>query len=413
MMSKKRETHKNSNIQAIRDVWKRAEQNKMTFKKNKPGERIKKSLGRETYEKYRAETEAYNNWLEKKYGHGIAKSSNKKAKEYLDELEKNGVGVFRLKAIVHSLANFREATKTTGVFKYQVKCGNKEEILKDYKDRGLQRKSSDSKRLIPTQSECREVLENLERKNESNNKQEYINAAKLQYLTSARIEGSVSITAGDVKFDVAGYAAMVRYCEKGKHTRHVPIYHHEKEAIELLKGLTAGKEDGTPLVRIKNREDANGIERDKSKKESIKQFSDNVSRAGAGVTERHKHENKKFSNHSFRSGFAVGRMDMYANQKPSDLKKEIKRRIEYDNMLEENQKSHLQKKYQSYLKSIRNKIARSEKDPIKKQELRKERELNHKEMCLWLTSIDLGHGRGDIVRFYAPYPGALYKNKKS
>jgi hypothetical protein len=39
-----------------------------------------------------------------------------------------------------------------------------------------------------------------------------------------------------------------------------------------------------------------------------------------------------------------------------------------------------------------------------KSEKRKNRDLTHKELCTWLTSIDLGHGRNDVVRYYCDYP---------
>lgn len=385
-----------SDIKKIRDLWEEAEKKGLTF----GGSDSKKRLSKNSYDKYRRETEAYNNWLEHTYGHGITKSTNQKAKAYLTHLEQSGKSAWRLKAVVHSLANFREATKQTSVFPYQVKTGSKTEMLADFKTRKVIRKIQDSSRLKPAQEELSQVIENI-KNSRSPEAANYYRVARLQSELGCRVSEALTIKVSDVELKDDG-TALVRIKGKGGLVRHVPV--QEAGTIAFLKDLSLSKKPSTPLVPIKNKDGKN-----KSLTESKKQYESLVARAAREVNETHASSGKRFTTHSMRAGYAQSQVNMYANWSTSQLKREIARRIEWDNQLDAKERANLKRKLDATESAVRKKLGSHIEDPKMRLEYQKNRELNHKELALWLTSVDLGHGRLDILLYYLVYPDGKKK----
>lgn len=204
------------------------------------------------------------------------------------------------------------------------------------------------------------------------------NIHQVQRYVGARITEAISMRKQDLTFHTNG-KLTIRIKGKGGLVRFVTIDH--KPTIALLREQVTGKKNGAPVFQMKNRRG-----QDKSIASAVKALKENIRLAAirAGVDKG----GKKYTTHSARKAFAQEQMNRYARKTMQQLQHEIGHRIVTDPTLK--------KKYDQTLRNVRAKLTATSPN--------KHRELKHKELCAWLVSTDLGHGRLDVVRYYASYP---------
>ncbi|WP_027086840.1 tyrosine-type recombinase/integrase [Cohnella panacarvi] len=364
------------NISKIEQVFYRAKQNGLTF-----GDHAKKKrLSDRTVQTYCDVVKAYANYLHREHGIDIIKAKPKHAYDYIKEriekFHKGQASAFSLRRFAHAIHAFREASQKTGVFKGKVKIGDKREILQMLTDNNVFRKSADSKTLKANHADYLEVQREIIN-SRSPNASTTAQIHQIQRYLGARIHEAVKMKVNDLVFGKGIVTVTIK--GKGGLVRHVTTDHGP--TIELLQSQARGKKNGTPLFSIINK-----LGQDKSLRSSVKAMKDNIRSAAkrAGVDR----EGKTYTSHSARKAFAQAEMDRYSVWNVSQLKSEVGKRIAAD--------PSLKTKYDKTLHNIRAKI--SDCSP------NKSRDLSHKELCQWLVSTALGHGRNDVIRYYCNYP---------
>lgn len=363
----------------IEKVFERVKKLELTF-----GEHAsKKRLADRTIQTYCDVVKAYTNYLYRE--HGIADISRAKPRHAYEYIEKQiaayksgdkNVSAYTMRRFVHAIHAFREASAVTGVYKSKVKIGDKREILARLNEEGVVRRSRDSKTLMACHEDYAAVHLQL-LSSHSPNADVIAHIHQIQRYVGARISEAVSLRKQDIAFHSNDWMT-VTIKGKGGLIRHVDVSH--KSTIELLRRLTEDKKEAAPVFQMKNSKG-----QDKSIKQAVKSLKENIRTAAnrAGVDR----SGKTYTSHSARKAFAQARMDMYAEATTSKLHREIARRIAAD--------PSLKMKYERTLQNVRAKLAPSSRN--------KNRELNHKELCAWLVSTDLGHGRLDVIRYYCRY----------
>lgn len=343
----------------------------------------KKRLADRTIQTYRDVVIAYANYLFRTYGiSDIAKAKPRQAYEYMDkqialyESGDSSVSAFTMRRFAHALHAFREASAVTGVYKAKLKLGDKRELLAKLNERRIYRRSAASKTLKAQHSDYIKVQKQLQA-SKSPNAAIIASIHQIQRYVGARITEAISVRKQDLTFQKNG-KLTIRIKGKGGLVRFVTIDH--KPTIALLKEQVAGKQDGAPVFRMKNSKG-----QDKTIKAAVKALKENIRLAAirANVDQN----GKKYTTHSARKAFAQEQMNIYAHKTIRQLQREIGNRITADPALK--------KKYDQTLRNVRAKLTESSPN--------KNRDLNHKELCTWLVSTELGHGRLDVLRYYASY----------
>lgn len=333
-----------------------------------------------TIETYRNAMKAFMNYAYEKWGiTDIGKLREKHGAAYVSEKIAAGASVFTIKNIPHALSSFGKASAETGVFKRECRVIKKADVLGKIKENGLIRKSEYSTRMLATDADYKKVDAQFE-KSRSPNAQTVRDMHAVQRYLGFRAHEVVKMQVSDLKIKVSELEARVQGkggLEGFQKTDYKPV-------IDMLKSYSDGKKPGSFVFTLQGK-DGNP----KPHKEVEKLLKREVRKAArkAGVDRG----GKKYTSHSARRAYAQEKMNGYARKSLSDL-----RSLRDDRFKTEKNGKWLEKKYKSALDSIRKKI----KDPVK----RVTREMTHKELCTWLTSIDLRHGRLDIVRYYAVYP---------
>lgn len=344
----------------------------------------KKRLADRTIQTYRDVVKAYANYLFRTYDiSDIAKAKPRHAYEYMDKqiaLYQAGdpsVSAFTLRRFAHALHAFREASAVTGVYKAKLKLGDKRQLLAKLNDRGIYRRSAASKTLKAQHSDYMKVQRQLQTL-KSPNTAVIASIHQVQRYAGVRITEAISMSKQDLTFHKNG-KLTIRVKGKGGLVRFVTVDHNP--TIALLKEQVTGKKNGAPVFQMKNNKG-----QDKSITAAVKALKENIRIAAlrAGVDQN----DKKYTTHSARKAFAQEQMNHYAKKTIRQLQHEIGDRIITDPTLK--------KKYDQTLRNVRAKLTATSPN--------KHRDLNHKELCTWLVSTDLGHGRLDIVRYYASYP---------
>jgi integrase len=356
-------------------VYEKAREMRLNFNQDNPD----KNLADRTYNTYRDVVKAYANHLHKEYGiEDIAKAKPRHAYDYVNkQIEDYKTGknasVYSIKRFAHAIESFRQASAETGVFRRACAIGDKRQILDQLKSEGMVRSSVDSKSLKANHSDYQKVDAQIQN-SQSPHKGTIQKLHQVQRFIGCRSIEACRMKVKDINFK----DSVVRIKGKGGLVRYVQV--KDKGTMDMLKAQSAGKRGGAPVFQIRGR-DGN----EKGANEMAKLLKKEVRNAAvrAGVDR----DGKKYTSHSGRKAFAQANMDGYKKKSVRQLRQEIGNRIKADKVLK--------KKYDRTLKNVRSKI----KDPDK----RKERELTHKELCTLLTSFDLGHGRLDVVRFYASY----------
>ena len=365
----------------------------------------KKNNSSTTWKNYTREMKAYENWLIKEKGlKDITRAKPKHGIEYMEmlmEKNRNGVrggSVDKMNAFIHGLHALQSLCRESGVFR-GLKLGNKEDLKQMKNDNGFIRKSDETSCLKANENDFKVFKESLER-SKSPQKETIITIAQIQRGVGCRISEAIDMKKEDITINKDG-TAIVYIKGKGGLERWVEV--RDKETVKFLKETTEDKKGGSFVVQIKDR-DGN----DKTHEKAIAQAMDVMEKAGerAGL----ERNGAKYTSHSNRKVFAQEQVDKYAKMSMNQLERELARRIREFPRTEDG-RNKLKEQKDSELTGIRNKIRLEIKGRRTKEEglkLRKEREFNHKELVLFLASIDTGHFRVSIMRYYAVYP----KDKK-
>lgn len=343
----------------------------------------KENLSDRTIKTYCDTVKMYENYLKTECGvKDISRAKPRHAYEYMEkqvEKYKNGeVSAFSMRKFAHAIHSFQEASSKTGVYQHKVKLGDKRVILGNLTEQGIFRKSEESQGLKANHRDYEKVREEII-SSRSPNAKIVSEIHQIQRFLGARVHEAVKMKKEDITFHSDGSVSL-RIKGKGGLVRHVST--KDQSTVKVLQERTHGKKDAAPVFQMPSRDG-----KDKNKTSVIETVTDVVRSAAvrAGVDR----DGKKYTTHSGRKAYAQSQVNDYYQRTKKSLEKEVANRIKED--------SSLKKKMDRTIKNIRDKMTDKNKA--------KSRELSHKELCLWLTSVDLGHGRLDVVRYYCDYPG--------
>jgi integrase len=309
--------------------------------------------------------------------------------KYLKEeaIHKKEISPYTVRKYDDAVHFFVKYSKESGVYKNQMRIGDKRKIEEILKDKSTYRKAKDSKVAPLMRDDVNKIVKELE-KSRSPYKNQAIDALHLEFLTGKRISSILNAKAGNYKSDLDMFKTVG---DKGNKTN--PTFMLRVEAKQILDRLSQGKKAGTHLFTMKhgnNVKDKNKRNQDKSV-ESMYKTVDNLLnntikkmvKKGALVPP----EGKKFTTHSFRKGHAVENSIQYVRtfNTYTLAKNELERRQKID--------PGLTKRINSELVNIRAKH--------KIKENAKKREFTYLELIKLLISTDINHSRVSVVRFYS------------
>lgn len=354
----------------------------------------KKNNSHSTWDTYCNVMKTYEKWLQKEHGlKDITRAKPKHAEEYMQNLidkYKRGEGsAYTLSKFPHALHSLQQSARDSKVYR-GLKLGNKADLIAMKNGEGIQRKSSESKCLKANASDFDKVQNEIAN-SRSPQKEIIMNIHQIQRGVGCRIHEVVKMKGEDITFNSNGSATVYI---KGKGGLERWVHVDDKKTIELLKEQTKDKKDGAYVFPLKNKEG-----NDKNLSSSMKLAKDVIRSAAerSGVDR----DEKTYSTHSARKVYAQERMNAYASMSQEQLQKELTKRIR-NYPIDKHGKNRLKEKVDSELQEKRNKITRDDKDEQKR--LRKERDWTHKELCEFMVSIDTGHFRTNIMRYYCDYP---------
>lgn len=289
-----------------------------------------------------------------------------------------------LRGIDDSLHAFKEASKASGVFKRELRLGDKKKIQETLNQEKVYRRASDTSVMKATREEIEKVVRELE-KSTSPAKDVAIKALKLEFETGRRISAILRSQVGNYDEKSGQY---VTYGDKGGKDNE--SFFLTPGARDILNTVTrkedgSKKSDGDMMFKIKytQHRDPNKIGQDKSVESMRKQVSSLIQSAAkrAGVNR----EELTFSSHSCRKGFADERATFYiTTMTPEERKDELERR--------KNLNENLSKRIDKVLEHIKSKF--------KIEENAKKREFTNTEIVKLLVSTDINHSRIDVMRYY-------------
>lgn len=352
-----------------------------------------------SYKTYANIMKTYEKYLKEKVGlKDITRAKPKHAVEFMQDQiniyknEEKG-SAYTMRQFPHALHALQMSARESGAYK-GLKLGSKSDLLQLLNDNKIYRKSEASKALKANSSDYQKVHAEI-LKSKSPQSKTIADIHQTQRYIGCRIHEAVKIKKQDVEFHKDG-TATVYIKGKGGHDRWVCVKH--KETIDLLKENTCDKKDGAFIFQVKNRRG-----NDKAKASAQKNCQDVIRAAAerAGVDR----EGKKYVTHSGRKVFAQDQMNIYARKSYKQLEKELQQRIK-KYPLDKNNRNKLEKKVRDELNEFRKKIDQKGMLYSKEHRDRKRaaRKFTHKELCQFLVSVDTGHFRCNIMRFYCDYP---------
>lgn len=361
----------------------------------------KKNNSAKTWRNYSDAMITYENWLKNEKGlKDITRAKPSHGIEYMQMMMKKhengerGGSPQKMNAFIHGLHALQSLCRESGIFR-GLKLGNKEDLKTMKNDAGIIRKSSETTCLKANANDFEKFKGELER-SKSPQKETIINIAQTQRGVGCRIFEAIGMKKEDITFKKDG-TATVYIMGKGGLERWVEV--KDKETIKLLKEKTKDISNGSYLFPVKDR-----YGNDKDQERAAKHAADVMEKAGerAGL----ERDGAKYTSHSNRKVYCQEKVNEYAKMSTNQLERELARRIkEYP--LTKDGRNKLKEQKDSELQGIRNKIRleikgkRTKEEGIKKRE---EREFTHKELALFLASIDTGHFRVSIMRYYCDYP---------
>ncbi|WP_052342850.1 site-specific integrase [Bacillus sp. EB01] len=395
------EKHFESKIDRVFE-WAKSKQITFIDSSNKP---YKVNNSHATWKTYSDIMKTFEKWLQETHGlKDITRAKPRHGIEYMQQMiDKNimkvkGGSAFTLSRFPHALHALQSIAKESGVYR-GLKLGNKNDLIQMKNIAGIKRKSDESRCLKATSHDF-EKVQNQIYLSKSPQKELIADIHQIQRGVGCRIHEVMKMKKEHITFSQDG-TATVYIKGKGGLERWVRV--DDKQTTALLKDRTEGKRGGAYVIQVKDREG-----NDKGRTNAIKHVQDIISAAAerAGVSR----DGKTYSTHSARKVYAAERLKKYASLSYNQLNKELTNRIKTF-PLDKNGQNKLKIKKDNELQQLRYKIdpkgTRYSKE--KREHLRKRREFTHKELALFLVSIDTGHFRINIIRYYADYPDSKKK----
>lgn len=379
----------------IDKVFNWCDNEKFTLKENK-------TTGTKTVD-YRQKTRRIMKLYYEEYGVGDITFVDKEKMH--DLLIKTYTNPNTLHSYAYAIQYFSKATEVSATFKEKIDIVDTE-YIEDYKrENDMLRRAKDSTVLRSTPEENRRVIEELGKSRSKFREQAQL-GIRFAEVTSARAEGVFNCRGKDIALNNDG-TATVYLKEKGDNERWVDV--SDPDHVSFLKDLKSGLKNENmrimpPLVYQSGKNKGKFM----SDKVAQQRMGDVIQAAAVrvGLSTDVKDE-PSFSLHSARKTFCQTRVDEYARLSYDQLKAVLEERYrKHDDIEKRLQKERpdytitsIRKKYKTNLERInwvdkRKGIRRTEVD----------RDLNHKELCLLLTSFDSGHFRIDVMRYYCTYP---------
>lgn len=288
-----------------------------------------------------------------------------------------------LRGIDDSLHAFKEASKASGVFKRELRLGDKKKIQETLNQEKVYRRASDTSVMKASREDVEKVVRELE-KSTSPAKEVAIKALKLEFETGRRISAILRSQVGNYDAKSGQY---VTYGDKGgKDNESFFLTPGARDILDtVIHKDGAKKSDGDMMFKIKyiQHRDPNKIGQDKSVESMRKQVSSLIQSAAkrAGVNRGE----LTFSSHSCRKGFADERCTFYlTTMTPVERREELKRRKSLD--------ENLSNRIDKVLEHIKSKF--------KIEENAKKRDFTDTEITKLLVSTDINHSRIDVMRYY-------------
>jgi site-specific recombinase XerD len=373
----------------IDDVFNYAKTKRVSFANSDKKSKTNNSAN--TWDTYRDVMNTYEKWLQREHGlKDITRAKARHGKEYMQMMIDKGSSSFTISKFPHALHALQQLARESGVYK-GLKLGRKDDLVKMKAEAGIVRKSSESKALRATSQDFEKVQAAI-LSSKSPRAQEVAEIHQIQRGVGCRIHEVVKMEKGHISFNDYGHATV--YIKgKGGHERWVEV--KDPNTLSLLQSKMDGKKDGATLFPLTDRKG-----NDKARRDAIKQVQSNVARAAlrAGV---YGSGGETYNTQSARKVFAQERVNYYAGLSLGQLQRELARRISTD------PGGKLGEKAKSELQGIRNKIRleiAGKRTAEQGHALRQAREFNEKELSLFLVSVDTGHFRISITRYYCEYP---------
>lgn len=380
-------------------VFEFAKKNQVTFV-NQSQKPYKVNNSHSTWTNYANDMKTFEKWLQEVHGlKDITRAKPKHGVDYMQQMmvkherKERGGSAFTLSRFPHALHALQSLARESGVYK-GLKLGSKQVLLDMKNAAGITRKSDESTCLKANSQDFKKVQYEI-LNSKSPQKQLVAEIQQIQRGIGCRIEEALKLKKEHITYHKDGLATI--YIKgKGGLERWVKV--NDEQTIDLIKAKTEGKKGGAPVFQIKDRQG-----NDKSIKQA-KNLVQEVVRGAAGRAGIARN-GANYSSHSARKVFAQERMNKYSKMSYKQLDK-ILAKVIHEYPSQENGVNKLKQKKDNELQQIRNKI-----DPKGKLYSREERnkkrnarKFNHKELCLFLVSIDTGHFRCNIIRYYADYP---------
>jgi len=294
-----------------------------------------------------------------------------------------------INTLISALNHLNLGIQETRFYPYskKFKIGDIPATREKLKEEGVVRRSKYSQVLRANEAQGRKVLENiLSQGYKTKTRQIAHDVGFIALKSGGRVTNTLALKKRDFKRLSEEKGEVTFFNDKGGLTRTVEV---DDELITFLENLTEDLNDDDYIFDSRKR---NGDQ--KSREEMRKSISAIVKEAGQefGKVSTFKEKNKEgkeiekkvnvsFTTHSFRKAFALERASEYYQALSSDKKM---REILFQKF-DDNKK--VEEKYYSQLRRI--------------NEKRKEdREMTRDELAIFLTSVDLGHFRTDVINMY-------------
>ncbi|MDZ4507699.1 hypothetical protein ORM40_23785 [Bacillus cereus] len=281
-----------------------------------------------------------------------------------------------LRSVDDSLYAFKEASKASGVYKREIRLGDKRKISEKLNEEKVFRKSEFSTVLQGNRESLNKVLDELD-KMKSPAVQVAKDVLKLEFETGRRI--SAILRSKVENYDKVTEQFVSLGDKGGKNNE---SYFLSKGAREILDRVTKDKSKGDMMFKIQYTQNKERKGQDKKVQNIRKQISGLIKtaarRAGVNLGK------KTFSSHSCRKGYAKERAMEYAKMTPEQRKNELDRRRALDPKLD--------KQIDKVLENIKGKFKNKDKAEL--------REFTDQEILRLLVSTDINHSRLDVLRYY-------------
>lgn len=281
-----------------------------------------------------------------------------------------------LRGVDDALHAFKESSKKSGVFKREIRLGDKRKISQKLNEEKVFRKSEFSTVLQGNRESLNKVLDELD-KMKSPAVQVAKDVLKLEFETGRRISAILRSKVENYDKSMEQY---ISYGDKGG--KNNESYFLSKVAREVLDRATDGKSKGDMMFKVKYTQNKERKGQDKKVQNIRKQISGLIKtaarRAGVNLGK------KTFSSHSCRKGFAKEKAMEYAKLTPEERKNELDRRRALDPKLD--------KQIDKVLENIKGKFKNKDKAEL--------REFTDQEILRLLVSTDINHSRLDVLRYY-------------